>query len=56
MSILGIIFSVIFILWYILMIDSNGKISLEEFFPIALLFGLYSLAFSITVLSKSNKK
>ena len=46
MSILGIIFSVIFFLWYLLFLSSNG-ISKEEFSVVGILFGLWSISFSI---------
>ena len=56
LTIIGIIFSGIFILWYLLMVSSDGAISVKEFAPVALLFGGYSLAVFIVGLIKSRKK
>lgn len=56
MSVLGIIFSIIFFLWYLLFITSDGAISVEEFSFIGVVFGLWSIAFSITSTINSFKK
>ena len=45
LSILSIIFSVVFFLWYYLFVTSDG-ISAEEFAPVGIVFGLWSIAFS----------
>lgn len=55
MSILGIIFSVIFLLWYLLFISSSG-ISKEEFASVGVIFSLWSIAFSIVAIVNSFKK
>ena len=56
MSVLGIIFSIIFFLWYLLFITSDGAISVEEFSSIGVVFGLWSIAFSIISTINSFKK
>jgi len=55
MSILGIIFSVIFFLWYLLFLSSNG-ISKEEFAGVGIVFSLWSIAFSIVAIVSSYKR
>lgn len=55
MSILGIIFSAIFFLWYLLFISSDG-ISKDEFSSVGIIFSLWCLAFSIVSTVNSFKK
>lgn len=54
MSILGIIFSVIFFLWYLLFLSSSA-ISKEEFSAVGVLFGLWSISFSIVAVVNAFK-
>ena len=49
-SILNIIFTFIFACWYILHISSQGRISVEEFAPVALLYTLWEVSFAIVAL------
>lgn len=55
MSILGIIFSVIFFFWFLLFVTSGDAISKEEFSLVGIFFGLWSIAFSIVCIVSSNK-
>jgi ABC-type thiamin/hydroxymethylpyrimidine transport system permease subunit len=54
MSILGITFSVIFFLWYLFFLSSSA-ISKEEFSAVGVLFGLWSISFSIVTVVKAFK-
>lgn len=54
MSILGIIFSVIFFLWYLLFLSSSA-ISKEEFSAVGVLFGLWSISYSIVAVVNAFK-
>jgi len=55
MSILGIIFSSIFFLWYLLFLSSAG-ISKEEFSFVGIIFSLWSIAFSIVAVVNASKQ
>lgn len=57
LSIIGIVFSLIFTLWFLLFVESNGgRISVEEFAPVGIFFGLWSIAFAIVATTSSFKK
>lgn len=55
MSIIAIVFSFIFFIWYLLFISSSGAISVAEFQTVGLFFGLWSLAFSIVATVKAYR-
>jgi len=54
LSIIGIIVSGIFLVWSLLAGTSDGRISMEEFFPVCVVVGLYFLALSIVALVKKK--
>lgn len=57
LSIIGLVFSVIFTLWFLLFVESNGgRISVEEFAPVGIVFGLWSVSFAIVAIVSSFKK
>lgn len=47
LSIISIIFSLVFTFWFLLFIGSDGKISIEEFSLVGFGFGVWSITFSI---------
>ena len=55
-SILNIIFTIIFACWYLLHICSNGGISVEEFAPVGLLYSLWEVSFAIVAIVSSFSK
>ena len=55
LSILNIIFTVIFLLWFLLFVVSEGRISIEEFAPVGILYGLWELAISIVSIVSAFK-
>ena len=56
LSIIGIIFSVIFLLFIAMAVTSDGRITIQEAGFFIIIFGLYSLAFSIVALVITAKK
>ena len=56
LSIISIIFSTIFFLWYLIFITSNGRISIEEFSLVGVVFGLWCIEFSIVATVNSFRK
>ncbi len=54
MSILGVIFSVLFFLFSFLVLDNSG-ISKEEFIPFVLVFCLWCLSLSIVGIAGINR-
>ena len=56
LSILSIIISTIFLIWYLLFITSDGRISIEEFSLVGAVFGLWCIAFSIVATVNSFRK
>ena len=55
LSILAIIFSTIFFLWYLMFLSGEG-ISKEEFSMVGFVFGLWCIAFSIVATVSAYKK
>jgi ABC-type thiamin/hydroxymethylpyrimidine transport system permease subunit len=56
MSIISLVFAVIFCLWFLIFIDSNG-VSKDEFAPVGIIFSLWTTAFSIVAIVNSfNRK
>lgn len=56
LSIISVVFALIFSFWFLLFIDSNGRISVDEFAPIGIIFSIWNLAFSIVAIVVSFKK
>ena len=46
-SIIGIVLTVIFMIWVFMAAESNGRIDRDEFAPVAFIYGLHMLALSI---------
>jgi hypothetical protein len=43
LSILGFIFTTMFLIWLVIAAMSNGRIDLEEFAPVGFLYGLFMI-------------
>ena len=56
LSILSIIFSIVFFLWYVLFVTSEGRISISEFSLVGIVFGLWFIAFSVISTLNSFRK
>lgn len=41
MSVIGLVLTVLFLIWLTLAAISNGRIDIEEFAPVAFLYGLF---------------
>lgn len=50
MSVLSVIFSLVFLTWFVLFVNSNGRISVEEFSMIGMGFILWSIVFSVAAM------
>ena len=55
MSIIGIVLSTVFFLWFLLFLASNG-ISKQEFSLVGVAFCLWSIAFSVVAIVVSFRK
>jgi|APThiThiocy_ev2_2_1041544.scaffolds.fasta_scaffold00071_149 ABC-type thiamin/hydroxymethylpyrimidine transport system permease subunit len=47
LSVLSIIFSLVFLSWYVFFVNSNGRISAEEFSMVGIAFVVWSVLFSV---------
>ena len=56
LSIIGIVISGIFLPWSLIAIFSEGRVSMEEFGPVLIIFGLFTLALSIVGLIYTKKR
>lgn len=56
LSIIGIFLTLVFLIWLFVAATSNGRIDIEEFAPLAFLYGLYMLALAITGTIMGGKK
>lgn len=57
LSIINLVFTVIFLAWFLLFIASSGRISIDEFAGVGIVYGLWELAYAIraTVFAYKNK-
>jgi hypothetical protein len=58
LSIIGLIFTTIFLFFLLIAATSNGNIDMEEFAPVGFMYGLYILAVTIvgTIVGGRRKK
>lgn len=56
MSIIGLVLTVIFLIWLTLAAISNGRIDIEEFAPVAFLYGLYVTVLCVVGMVKGGRK
>jgi hypothetical protein len=56
LSIIGLIFTVIFLTWLFMAAASNGRIDMEEFAPVGLFYGLYMLAVVIVGIALGGRR
>lgn len=56
LSIIGLVLTFIFLVWLTMAAGSNGKIDIEEFAPVAFIYGLFVTAFSIVGIVRGGRK
>jgi ABC-type thiamin/hydroxymethylpyrimidine transport system permease subunit len=55
LSIIGILLTVVFLIWLFVAATSNGMIDMDEFAPAAFIYGLFVLALSVIGTIKGGK-
>lgn len=55
-SLISIILSVLFLFFVVLFISGEGKISINEFAPVGIIFGLWCISFSILSFIKNKSE
>ena len=56
LSIIGLIFTTIFLIFLFVAANSNGRIDIEEFAPLGFIYGLYMLAVAVMGTIKGGRQ